>query len=79
MILSQPKTSFLGVVFDGDHDFVGPRSPKAHLDTLNAIGNLLLPGGSTLLYGFTLTAQVVTALFYTLYAFLYTAFKLGFR
>ena len=49
VITSQPKTSFLVVVFDGDHDFVGPRSPKAHLDTLNAIGNLLLTGGSTVL------------------------------
>ena len=23
------------VVFDGDHDFEGPRAPKAHLDTVN--------------------------------------------
>ena len=36
MIISQPKTSFLGVVFDGDHDFEGPRAPKARLDTVNA-------------------------------------------
>ena len=35
MINSQPKTSFLGVVFDVDHDFEGPRAPKAHLDTVN--------------------------------------------
>ena len=35
MIISQPKTSFLGVVFDGDHDFEGPRAPKAHLGTVN--------------------------------------------
>ena len=28
-----PKTSLLGVVFDGDHDFEGPRAPKAHSDT----------------------------------------------
>ena len=35
MIISQPKTSFLGVVFDVDHDFEGPRAPKAHLDTVN--------------------------------------------
>ena len=35
MIISQPKTSFLGVVFDGDRDFEGPRAPKAHLDTVN--------------------------------------------
>ena len=33
MILSQPKNPFLGVVFDVDHDFEGPRAPKAHLDT----------------------------------------------
>ena len=32
MIIIQPKTSFLGVVFDVDHDFEGPRAPKAHLD-----------------------------------------------
>ena len=47
VIISQPKTSFLGVGLDGDHDFEGPRSPKAHLDTVNAIGNLSLDGGST--------------------------------
>ena len=35
VIISQPKTSFLGVVFDVDHDFEGPRAPKAHLDTVN--------------------------------------------
>ena len=35
MIISQPKTSFLAVVFDVDHDFEGPRAPKAHLDTVN--------------------------------------------
>ena len=34
MIISHPKTSFLGVVSDGDHDFEGPRGPKAHLDTV---------------------------------------------
>ena len=34
VIISQPKTSFLGVVFDVDHDFEGPRAPKAHLDTV---------------------------------------------
>ena len=39
MIISEPKTSFLGVVFDVDHDFEGPRAPKAHLDTVNT--NLL--------------------------------------
>ena len=33
MIISQPKTSFLWVVFDVDHNFEGPRAPKAHLDT----------------------------------------------
>ena len=27
--------TFLGSIFDGDHDFVGPRAPKAHLDTVN--------------------------------------------
>ena len=35
VIISQQKTSFLGVVFDGDHDFEGPRAPNAHLDTVN--------------------------------------------
>ena len=39
VIISQPKTSFLGVVFDVYHDFEGPRAPKAHLDTVNT--NLL--------------------------------------
>ena len=34
MIISQTKTPFLGVVFNGDHDFEGPRSLKAHLDTV---------------------------------------------
>ena len=34
MIISQQKTSFLGVVFDVDHDCEGPRAPKAHLDTV---------------------------------------------
>ena len=34
MIISQPKTSFLGVVFDVDHDSEGPRASKAHLDTV---------------------------------------------
>ena len=33
MIISQPKPSFLGVVFDVDHNFEGPRAPKARLDT----------------------------------------------
>ena len=32
------------MVFDGDHDFEGPRSPKAHFDTVNASGNLQLDG-----------------------------------
>ena len=27
--ISQPKISFLGVVFDVDHDFEGPRAPKS--------------------------------------------------
>ena len=35
VIISQTKTSFLGVVFDEDHDFEGPRAPKAHLYTVN--------------------------------------------
>ena len=35
MIISQPKTSSLGVVFDVDHDSEGPRGPKAHLGTVN--------------------------------------------
>ena len=34
MILRQPILRFLGVIFDGDHDSKGPRSPKAHLDTV---------------------------------------------
>ena len=33
VIISQPIFRFLGVVFDVDHDFEGPRAPKAHLDT----------------------------------------------
>ena len=34
-MLSQPFFfRFLGVSFDEDHDFEGPRSPKAHLDTV---------------------------------------------
>ena len=33
-MISQTKTLFLGVVFDGDHDFDGPRSPKARLHTV---------------------------------------------
>ena len=33
-MIIQPKTSFLRVVFDGAHDFEGPRAPKAHLDTV---------------------------------------------
>ena len=48
VIISQKKTSFLGVFFYGDHDFEGLRSPKAHLGTVNAIGNLQLDGGSIL-------------------------------
>ena len=34
MIISQTKTSFLGVVFDVDHDFEGPRASKAHPDAV---------------------------------------------
>ena len=34
MIIIQPVFRFLGVIFDGDHDFEGPRSPRAHLDTV---------------------------------------------
>ena len=34
-MISQPIFRFLGVVFDEDHDFEGPRAPKAHLDTVN--------------------------------------------
>ena len=33
-IIRKPIFRFLGVIFDGDHDFEGPRSPKAHLDTV---------------------------------------------
>ena len=49
MIIIQPKIPFLGVVFDEDHDFEGPRFPKTHLDTVDAIGNLPLTGGSIIL------------------------------
>ena len=34
VIISQPKNSFMGVIFDVDHDFEGPRSPRAHLGTV---------------------------------------------
>ena len=34
VIISKPKTSFLGAVFDVDHDFEGPSAPKAHSDTV---------------------------------------------
>ena len=34
MIIRKPKLRLGGVVFDGDRDFEGPRSPKAHLDTV---------------------------------------------
>eukprot|EP00964_Phaeocystis_antarctica_P030736 scaffold17386_cov63-Phaeocystis_antarctica.AAC.1 len=34
MIIRQPIFRFLGVIFDGDHEFGGPRSPIAHLDTV---------------------------------------------
>ena len=34
VIISQPIFRFLGVIFDGDHDFEGLRSPRAHLDTV---------------------------------------------
>jgi len=33
-MISQPIFRFLGVIFNGDHDFEGNRSPKAHLDTV---------------------------------------------
>ena len=39
MVISQPIFRFLGVMFDGDHDFEGLRSPMAHLDTV--LRNLL--------------------------------------
>ena len=39
VIISQPIFRFLGVIFDEDHDFEGPRSPIAHLDTV--LRNLL--------------------------------------
>eukprot|EP00964_Phaeocystis_antarctica_P016981 scaffold9347_cov64-Phaeocystis_antarctica.AAC.1 len=39
VIISQPIYRFLGVIFDGDHDFEGLRSPIAHLDTV--LRNLL--------------------------------------
>ena len=39
VIISQPIFRFLGVIFDGDHDFEGLRSPIALLDTL--LRNLL--------------------------------------
>ena len=34
VIISQPIFRFLGVIFDGDHDVEGLRSPSAHLDTV---------------------------------------------
>eukprot|EP00964_Phaeocystis_antarctica_P090236 scaffold57702_cov57-Phaeocystis_antarctica.AAC.2 len=34
VIISQPILRLLGVIFDGDHDFEGPRSPIAHPDTV---------------------------------------------
>ena len=34
VIISQTIFRFLGVIFDGDHGFEGPRSPKSHLDTV---------------------------------------------
>ena len=34
VIIIQPKTSFWGVGFDGDHDVEGPGAPKAHLDAV---------------------------------------------
>ena len=34
VINNQPIFRFLGVIFDGDHDFEGHRSPIAHLDTV---------------------------------------------
>ena len=34
VIISQPVFRFLVVIFDGDHDFEGLRSPRAHLDTV---------------------------------------------
>ena len=37
-IISQPIFRFLGAVFDVDHDFEGPRAPKAHLDTAKEKG-----------------------------------------
>ena len=44
VILSQPIIRFMGVIFDGNHDFEGLRSPKAHLDTVQT--NLLNHLGS---------------------------------
>ena len=35
-MISQPIFRFLVAVFDVDHDFEGPRGPKAHLDTVLA-------------------------------------------
>ena len=34
MIIIQPIFRFLGVILDGDHDFEGLRSPRAHLETV---------------------------------------------
>ena len=39
VIISQPIFRLLGVIFDGDHDFEGLRSPTAHLDIV--LRNLL--------------------------------------
>jgi hypothetical protein len=37
----------MGVIFDEDHDFEGPRAPKAHLDTV--LTKRVTPPGQALL------------------------------
>ena len=81
VIINQPISRFLGVIFDGDHDFEGPRAPKAHLDTVNrnqshhlgrpfkcslaGILPLLLAQGATFLVALRCEPIVLTHLFRT--------------
>ena len=51
MIIIQPKKPFMGVIFDEDHDFEGPRAPKAHPDTV--LTNLSRRPGRPFIYALT--------------------------
>ena len=53
MIIIQTKTSFLGVVFDVDHDSEGPRAPKAHPDAVLTNLSRRLGRPFTVLSGFS--------------------------